>query len=90
MNLLQQLFRIYFVMKLQVCRKQVYNDSSKKQLKEENCDAVVSIPEDIGKVCSLLIHLVLSPPMDDHTEIQTEQEILLKEIDVFFQESSRE
>nr|XP_010929840.1 protein PRD1 [Elaeis guineensis] len=74
----------------QVCRKQVYNDSYKKQLREENRDVVVLIPEDIGKVCSLLIHLMLSPPMDDHNEIQTEQEILLKEIEVFFQESSRE
>ncbi|EHA8588514.1 protein PRD1 [Cocos nucifera] len=74
----------------QVCRKQVYNDSSKKQPREENHDIVVSIPEDIGKVCSLLIHLMLSPPMDDHDEIQTEQEILLKEIEVFFQQSSKE
>lgn len=77
-------------MLLKVCRKQVYKDSSKTQLREKNCDVVVSIPEDIGKVCSLLIHLMLSPPKDDHTEIQTEQEMLLKEIEVFFQESSRE
>ncbi|KAJ0988933.1 hypothetical protein J5N97_007289 [Dioscorea zingiberensis] len=73
-----------------VTRKLVYMDDSKQQQFEDiHIQNVASIPEDIGKVCSLLIHLMLSPGTGS-CETQPKHKRLLEEIELFSIESSRQ
>ncbi|XP_062185638.1 protein PUTATIVE RECOMBINATION INITIATION DEFECT 1 isoform X2 [Phragmites australis] len=69
----------------QVCRRQVYEGSSKAQLSEQMVEKVVRNTDD---VLALLFGLMPNQYADSGA-VQGEQQKLLREIDLFFQESSR-
>ncbi|XP_073007559.1 protein PUTATIVE RECOMBINATION INITIATION DEFECT 1 isoform X2 [Typha latifolia] len=73
----------------QICKKQVYKDSTNMQHVEENSGKVVTAHDDIGKICSMLIHIMLHKNLDCN-DLQIEHKKLLDEIEIFFQESSRQ
>ncbi|XP_072961371.1 protein PUTATIVE RECOMBINATION INITIATION DEFECT 1 isoform X2 [Typha angustifolia] len=73
----------------QICRKQVYKDSTNMQHVEENSGKVVTAHDDIGKICSMLIHIMLHKNLDCN-DLQIEHKKLLDEIEIFFQQSSRQ
>uniref|UniRef100_A0A0A9D6P6 Uncharacterized protein n=1 Tax=Arundo donax TaxID=35708 RepID=A0A0A9D6P6_ARUDO len=68
----------------QVCRRQIYEGSSKAQLSEQKVEKAARSTND---VLALLFGLMLDQCADSGT-VQ-EQQNLLREIDLFFQESSR-
>jgi hypothetical protein len=70
---------------MQVCRRHVYEGSSKAQLSEPK---VKKIARSTNGVIALLHGLMLDQSSDSG-DAQTEQQKLLGEIDLFFQESSR-
>ncbi|KAL6650538.1 hypothetical protein ACP70R_009463 [Stipagrostis hirtigluma subsp. patula] len=69
----------------QVCRRQVYEGSSKTQLLEQRVEKVARSTDDVLK---LLFDLMLDQCADSDA-VQVQQQKLLHEIDLFFQESSR-
>ncbi|GJN37182.1 hypothetical protein PR202_gb26109 [Eleusine coracana subsp. coracana] len=69
---------------LQVCRRQIYEGSSKAQLSEPKVKKMVRSTDGM---LALLHDLMLDQSADLGT-IQTEQQKLRREIDLFFQESS--
>ncbi|CAN6227685.1 unnamed protein product [Urochloa humidicola] len=69
----------------QVCRRHVYEGSSKVQMLEQSAKKVARSTND---VLSLLFGLMLNQCTDSGA-VQTEQQRLLRAIDLFFQESSR-
>ncbi|XP_077226996.1 putative recombination initiation defect 1 [Tasmannia lanceolata] len=71
----------------QACRKHVYMESSQDQSTEELFEKVEAIPDDLGKACRLLIHL-MSLQTVTFGQVQTEQKRLLEEIEMFSLESS--
>ncbi|WOL17779.1 protein PRD1 [Canna indica] len=73
----------------QVCRKQVYKDSSREQQIEENFHTVIKNLDDTGNICNILIQLMLSSSRH-YIENRPEHEKLLEEIDMFFQFSTTE
>ncbi|VAH31500.1 unnamed protein product [Triticum turgidum subsp. durum] len=71
----------------QVCRRQVYEGScSKSELSEQKAEETVARSPD--EVCALLFGIVLNQRTASCT-LQMEQQNLLREIDLFFQESSQ-
>lgn len=71
----------------QVCRRQVYEgSSSKSELSEQKAEETVARSPD--EVCALLFGIVLNQRTASCT-LQMEQQNLLREIDLFFQESSQ-
>ena len=69
----------------QVCRRQVYEGScSKSELSEQKAEETVARSPD--EVCALLFGIVLNQRTASCT-LQMEQQNLLREIDLFFQES---
>ncbi|CAO2034601.1 unnamed protein product [Urochloa humidicola] len=68
----------------QVCRRHVYEGSSKVQMLEQSAKKVARSTND---VLSLLFGLMLNQCTDSGV-VQTEQQRLLRAIDLFFQESS--
>lgn len=70
---------------MQVCRRQVYEGSSKAQLSEPKVKQNVRGTDDV----IALLHGLMLDQSADSDAAQTEQEKLLREIDLFFQESSR-
>jgi len=70
---------------VQVCRRQVYEGSSKAPLPEQRVEKVVRSTND---VLASLFALMLNQGSDSGT-VQAEQQRLLRAIDLFFQESSR-
>ncbi|XP_020584363.1 protein PRD1-like [Phalaenopsis equestris] len=71
--------------KFQVCRKHLYTESSKDKAHESLADKFISNNADFGKIFSLLIQLMASPT---YREKETDQERLLREIDMFYRELS--
>ncbi|XP_028551944.1 protein PRD1 isoform X2 [Dendrobium catenatum] len=69
----------------QVCRKQAYKDSSKGKAHDSSANSFISSNADFGKICNLLVHLMMSPV---YREKETDQERLLREIDMFYRELS--
>ncbi|XP_043711385.1 protein PUTATIVE RECOMBINATION INITIATION DEFECT 1-like isoform X2 [Telopea speciosissima] len=74
----------------QACRKQVYIDSSQESNTEEHHEKVISIPDDIGKICELLINAMssdssLSIPSEG---VHNDKNSLLEEIEMFSRESA--
>uniref|UniRef100_A0A0A9FUH2 Uncharacterized protein n=1 Tax=Arundo donax TaxID=35708 RepID=A0A0A9FUH2_ARUDO len=69
----------------QVCRRQVYEGSSKAQLSDQKVEKVARSTSD---VLALLFGLMLDQCVDSGV-VQAEQQNLLREIDLFFQESRR-
>ncbi|KAJ4954943.1 hypothetical protein NE237_011726 [Protea cynaroides] len=74
----------------QACRKHVYIDSSKEGNTKEHPEKVVSIPNDIGKICKLLICIMSSDssPSISSEGVLSGKKRLLEEIELFFQESA--
>ncbi|KAL0920940.1 hypothetical protein M5K25_007959 [Dendrobium thyrsiflorum] len=71
----------------QVCRKQVYKESSKGKAQDSSANKFISSNADFGKICNLLVNLMVSPV---YREKETDQERLLREIDMFYRELSIE
>ncbi|KAK1256804.1 Protein PRD1 [Acorus gramineus] len=71
----------------QGCRKNAYKDSYQEINDEVDSKKVISIPDDLGNVCRILIHLMMSHSIVSK-EIQTERRRLLEEIELFSQDSS--
>lgn len=70
----------------QVCRRQVYEGSSlKSELSEQKAEETVARSPD--EVCALLFGIMLN--QRTACTLQMEQQNLLREIDLFFQESSQ-
>ncbi|XP_058103198.1 protein PUTATIVE RECOMBINATION INITIATION DEFECT 1 isoform X2 [Magnolia sinica] len=71
----------------QACRKQVYMSSTQEQDKDECFEKVLAVPDDLGKACRVLIHLM---SFSTHTVsgVRAEQRKLLEEIEMFSREYS--
>jgi hypothetical protein len=70
---------------MQVCRRQVYEGSSKAQFSEPKVKKIVRSTNDV----IALLHDLMLDQSSDSGDAQTEQQKLLREIDLFFQESTR-
>ncbi|KAJ8648829.1 hypothetical protein MRB53_001852 [Persea americana] len=72
----------------QACRKHVYMDSSQEQYKEEQFEKMLAIPDDLGKICNLLIHL-MSSSAKASAGFQSEDRRLLEAIEMFSRHYSK-
>lgn len=62
-------------------------DSSQEQYQEEQFEKVVAVPDDLGKICNLLIRL-MSSLAKASTGFQSEDRRLLEAIEIFSQQHS--
>ncbi|TVU13764.1 hypothetical protein EJB05_37190, partial [Eragrostis curvula] len=69
----------------QVCRRQAYEGSSKVQLSQQNVKKMAGSTDDV----LALLHDLMLNQCADAVAAQMEQQKLLREIDLFFQESNR-
>ena len=72
--------------KMQACRKHIYSgDDSQDESREENTGKVTAMPDDLGKACEFLIHLMSSNP-----SAHKGNKRLLEEIEMFSRSLTRE
>ncbi|KAJ3675756.1 hypothetical protein LUZ60_004798 [Juncus effusus] len=73
----------------QICRRHLYEESAKDQLSEDQNGKVIIDHYESTKLCTRLMHLMLDQHKDNCEGAKKENQMLLDEIDLFFQESGK-